>query len=57
MKQDVDEVLPEPSEFNNMNLSQVKEECKKRNLNTSGKKRDVLIKLLNETVESLSGFS
>jgi len=50
MKQDVDEVLPEPSEFNNMNLSQLKEECKKRNLNTTGKKRDVLIKLLNETV-------
>ena len=50
MKQDIDEVLPELSEFNNMNLSQLKEECNKRNFNTTGKKRDALIKLLNETL-------
>ena len=29
-----------------MNLSQLKEECKKRQMNISGKKRDELIKLL-----------
>jgi hypothetical protein len=46
MKYDVDEVLPETNEFINMNLSQLKEECKKRNINTSGKKKDDLLKLL-----------
>jgi vacuolar-type H+-ATPase catalytic subunit A/Vma1 len=46
MKQDVDEVLPETNEFNNMNLSQLKEECKRRHMNISGKKRDELIQLL-----------
>ena len=45
MKYDVDEVLPETNEFTNMNLSQLKEECKKRNINTSGKKKDDLLKL------------
>jgi len=30
----------------NMNLSQLKEECKKRNINTSGKKKEELISLL-----------
>jgi len=33
--------------FNIMNVSQLKEECKKRNMNVSGKKRDELIELLN----------
>ena len=46
MKQDVDEVLPEINEFNNMNMSQLKEECKKRDLNVSKKKRDEIIYLL-----------
>ena len=46
MKHDVDEVLPETNEFTNMNLSQLKEECKKRNMNTTGKKKDDLLKLL-----------
>uniref|UniRef100_A0A6C0ET76 SAP domain-containing protein n=1 Tax=viral metagenome TaxID=1070528 RepID=A0A6C0ET76_9ZZZZ len=40
------EVLPE-NEFTNMNLSQLKEECKKRNINTSGKKKEDLLKSLN----------
>ena len=42
----VDEVLPEKNEFMNMNLSQLKEECKKRNINTTGKKKEELLKLL-----------
>ena len=47
MIQEVDEVLPENNEFTNMNLSQLKEECKKRNINTSGKKKEDLLKSLN----------
>jgi len=47
MKYDVDEVLPEKNEFTNMNLSQLKEECKKRNINTSGKKKEELLKQLS----------
>jgi|694.fasta_scaffold143585_1 hypothetical protein len=46
MKHDVDEVLPQTHEFGNMNLSQLKEECKKRKINTSGKKKEDLIGLL-----------
>ena len=40
-------ILPEINEFNNMNISQLKEECKKRRINTSGKKKEELINLLN----------
>jgi hypothetical protein len=32
--------------FKNMTLSQLKEECKKRNINISGKKKEELINLL-----------
>jgi hypothetical protein len=46
MKEDVDEVLPEINEFDNMNMAQLKEECKKRRINTSGKKKEELINLL-----------
>ena len=35
------------NEFTTMNVAQLKEECKKRNLNITGKKRDELIELLN----------
>ena len=34
------------NDFKNMNLSQLKEECKKRNINISGKKKEELITLL-----------
>jgi hypothetical protein len=34
------------NDFKNMNLSQLKEECKKRNINISGKKKEELISLL-----------
>jgi len=47
MKYDVDEVLPEKNEFINMNFSQLKEECKKRNINTTGKKKEDLLKQLS----------
>jgi hypothetical protein len=47
MKHDVDEVLPEKNEFMNMNLIQLKEECRKRNINTTGKKKEELLKLLS----------
>ena len=46
MKHDIDEVLPEMNEFNNMNMAQLKEECKRRDLNVSKKKRDEIIQLL-----------
>ena len=46
MKEYVDEVLPQTHEFVNMNLSQLKEECKKRKINTSGKKKEELVGLL-----------
>jgi hypothetical protein len=42
----VDEVLPQINEYNNMNMAQLKEECKKRQLNISKKKRDEIIQLL-----------
>jgi hypothetical protein len=35
------------TDYTSMNVTQLKEECKKRNLNISGKKRDDLIELLN----------
>ena len=35
------------NEFTSMTVPQLKEECKKRNLNISGKKRDELIHMLN----------
>jgi hypothetical protein len=46
MKEMVDEVLPQINEYNNMNMAQLKEECKKRQLNISKKKRDEIIQLL-----------
>ena len=46
--QNIVESFPETIEFNNMNLSQLKEECKKRHMNISGKKRDELIQLLTK---------
>lgn len=46
MKEYVDEVLPQSQDFVNMNLSQLKEECKKRKINTSGKKKEELVGLL-----------
>jgi len=48
MKNLVDE-LPESVEFTNMNLSQLKDECKKRKINTSGKKKDDLIELIHHS--------
>ena len=48
MKHDIDEVLPEMNEFKNMNMAQLKEECKKRDLNVSKKKRDEIIQLLTK---------
>jgi hypothetical protein len=44
--QNIVDSFPETIEYNNMNLSQLKEECKKRHMNISGKKRDELIQLL-----------
>ena len=46
MKHDVDEVLPERNEFQLMNLNQLKEECKKRRMNTTGKKKEELLEML-----------
>ena len=40
-------IVIETPQYNLMSLSKIKEECKKRNINTSGKKRDELIKMLN----------
>jgi hypothetical protein len=40
-------VVIEQPQYHLMSLSKIKEECKKRNINTSGKKRDDLIKMLS----------
>jgi hypothetical protein len=45
MKHDVDE----GQELSNMNLSQLKDEGKKRKINTSGKKKDDLIELIHQS--------
>ena len=41
---DINEVV---NDFKTMSLSQLKDECKKRNINISGKKKEDLLKLLN----------
>jgi hypothetical protein len=46
MNDDVGEVLPVLNEFKTMSLNQLKEECKKRRLNTSGKKKEELLEML-----------
>ena len=46
IENETNEVLP-VNDFKTMSLSQLKDECKKRNINISGKKKEDLLKSLN----------